>query len=895
VALHSYISRLRGLSSGALAVVHRPGGYVLVADQAERAVDLLRFRALRDGARGADSTRRAKALAEALALWRGDPLTGVSGQWVEDERDRWQQERWAAEHDLVDAMLSMGQGGELVSQLAARTARHPLDERVAGQYMVALHRAGRTADALAHYRHMREHLIDELGTDPGAALRDLHRRILDSDPTLTPPVAARNTVETRHPVPRQLPAPPRWFTGRSAELAGLDEALTAEPDHPGRAGTGREPAAMVISAICGAGGIGKTWLALAWGHRHLDRFPDGQLFADLRGFSPTEQPVAADAVLFGFLTALGVATDRVPADLDAKAALYRSMVATKRMLVVLDNAAGADQVVPLLPGSPTCTVLITSRTRLPSLVDRHGVRHLRLDVLARVEARALLAARLGAERVTDEPGPVDDLVELCGGYPLALSITARDAAVRPRVPLSDVASELRELGLEMLDHDTDPAASLPAVLSGSLRRLSDTHRTVFGLLGIASGPDTTLPAVAALTGLPVVRARRALSALEDASLVERRPGGRYAMHDLIRAYAATTGQDLPDEVRESALVRVTDHHLHTAHAADRLLDPHRPLIHPGPRAPGAHPHPLPDAATATAWLEAEHATLLATQRAAAASGRHDVVWHLAWALDTFHYRRGHRHDALTMWQAAVDAADHLPDPALRSCAHRNLGRICSRLGLDEDATNHLDRALDLAVHHHDPAEQAHTHQVLAHVWGRRANHPRALEHARQALHLFRAADQPLWEAHALNTVGWYAARVGDLDAARAHCHAALTLHRQHHHPDGQAAALDSLGFIAHRTGDHHQAVDHFHQALRLFRTSGNTYQVAGTLDRVGHTHAVLGHHQHAQEVWREALALFREQGRDEDTERVQRQLDNLVPVPASTTPADPSGRGQRSE
>ncbi|MFJ5993178.1 ATP-binding protein [Lentzea sp. NPDC092896] len=688
-------------------------------------------------------------------------------------------------------------------------------------------------------------------------------------------------------VPRQLPAAPGLFAGRTTELTRLDRASTAATTSDGDTAV-RGPAraavpadvpvggvTVVVSAIGGAGGIGKTWLALAWAHRHLDRFPDGQLFVDLYGFSPTHEPMTPPVAVRGFLDALGVDPGRIPADLDAQAALYRSLCAGRRMLIVLDNAATAEQVIPLLPGSPTCTVLITGRIRLASLIDRHGARHLTLDVLTRDEARALLAARLGADRVAAEDGAVDELVALCGGYPLALSITARQAATRPGLPLTEIAAELRELGLEMLDHDTDPAASLPAVLSWSLRRLNDEHRTVFALLGITPGTDTTPPAVAALTGLPPARVRKALSALEDASLLERRPGGRYAMHDLVRAYAATTAHQLPDDLREMALMRVMDFHLHTAHIANRILTPDRTLMQPDPPAPGVHPHSLPDTAAAMAWLQAEHSTLLATQRTAAALGRHHAVWHLAWALDTFHLRRGHRWDALAMWRAALDAATHLRDPAILSRAHRMLGYVCAVLGLHEEAIGHLDQALDLAVRHHDPTAQAHTHRTLAYAWGQREDDRRALGHARHALDHYRTLDQPVWEADALNVVGRSAARLGDYDTARDHCHAALTLNRHHHDPDGEAYTLDSLGLIAHRTGDHQRALDHYHLALALHRTLGNAYEVATTLDNLGHPQAALGQLEQACEAWQEALELYQEQGRDDDATRVQRQLDDL--------------------
>ncbi|MFC3892903.1 BTAD domain-containing putative transcriptional regulator [Lentzea rhizosphaerae] len=848
--LLNYLSRLRLLLDG--AVVRRPGGYTLEVERSD--IDLLRFRELCVRARAADDRQAEALLRQALDLWQGEALTGVESEWAAAERNRLHQQLLDAECDLTEVQLRLGHGEDLVAALTARSGQWPLDERVAAHFMLALHRAGRTADALAHFRQLRERLVDELGTDPGAALQEVHQRILDNDPAHT-----RSSPET--PAPRQLPGRPRWFTGRGTELARLDEALA-------------DGSTVVISAIGGAGGIGKTWLALHWAHQHAGRFPDGQLFIDLRGFNPTEQPVAPETALFGFLTALGVAPNRVPPDLDARSALYRSLIADRRLLVVLDNAATADQVAPLLPGGPGCTVLVTGRSVLASLIDRHGARHLRLDALARTEARALLAARLGTRRVAAESDAVDELIDLCGGYPLALAITARHAADHT---LAEVAAELRDLGLEMLDHSTDPGASLSAVLSWSLRRLTGEHRTVFGLLGITPGPDTTLPAVAALTGLPSARARKALSALEEASLVERRDD-RYAMHDLIRAYAATTAHDLPDDVRQAALVRVMDFYLHTAQTADRLLDPHRRLLPPDPPADSVRPHPLPDAAAALDWLQAEHATLLATQRAALVLGRHHVVWYLAWALDNFHQRRGHRLDALAAWQAALDAAAHLPDPATRSRAHRNLGNAWSQLNLHEEATRHLNQALAQAVRHHDLVEQAHTHRALAAAWGRRGDDQRAMDHARHALDLHRTLDQPVLEAEALNAVGWFAARTGDADTARDHCHAALALHRQHHNPAGEANTLDSLGFIEHLTGDHHQAVNHYHQALTLRRALGYAYRVADTLDSMGRPHLALGQHERAREVWEEALELYREQGRDEDAARVRRRLDALPPT-----------------
>jgi DNA-binding SARP family transcriptional activator/tetratricopeptide (TPR) repeat protein len=849
--LHSHISRLRGAFAGGVAIVHRSDGYALELARADQ-VDLLRFRAL-----CAQTPRTVASLTEALALWHGDPLTGLRGDWVDGERERWLQERLAAEHDLVDARLQAGQGDELVAELSMRTARDPLDERVAGQYMLALHRAGRSADALDHYRQLRERLVEEVGTDPGGALRDLHRQILAADPGLV--VAPATTASAV--VPRQLLAVPTPFVGRREELDRLDATLSA-----GSGGT------ALISAIGGSGGIGKTWLALTWGHRNLARFGDGQLFVDLRGFSPTEQPAHPADVLGGFLAALGIDRDRQPTDLDGRAELYRSVVADKRMLIVLDNAVSADQVVPLLPGGHHCVVVITSRNQLRGLIARHGARPVPLDVLTDTDAHTLLVDALGPDRTAVDKDAIAELVELCGGFPLALGLIAARAAADPHLPLRDVVAELRTLGLHALDSD-DHAASLPSVLSWSLRRLTDRQRQVFALLAVAPGPDTGLAAAAALAGLSERDTHVVLGALADASLIDRTPGGRYGMHDLVRAYATTVADDLSTEVREAASRRVLDFYTETAFAADRLLNPHRSLAELDPPDPGTH---VADARAAWDWFDAEYACLLAAQHAAAAYSWHDTVWWLAWAMDTFVFRRGHRHERLALWLAAADAATHVPNPTARTNAHRALGRCYADLDRHEDAIDQLRQALALAEQADDPNQQAHTHFALARTWELSGDDRQALAHVQSALAIHRRLDQPVWVAEALNGVGWYAARLGDYDTARENCRAALVLLRAHDNPDGEANTLDSLGYIDYQSGRHLEAVEHYDQALAVYRDLGNAYQVADTLDRIGHPHAAIGQTEQARTAWREAVELYREQGRHDDASRVQRQLETVA-------------------
>ncbi|NUT45824.1 MAG: transcriptional regulator, SARP family protein [Saccharothrix sp.] len=857
--LRVYLSRLRrALEPTGITIGRRNGGYTLAT--AADTVDVHRFHRLLDRARAAPEPRQALSLVEeALALWRGEPLSELDTAWARALRERLRGERAAAEADRIDWALACGMHHRVLPELAARAEDEPLDERVAEQVMLALYRAGRQADALTHYQQTRQRLVDDLGAEPGPALQELHQRILAADPALAP-TGTGITAAGSPVVPRQLPAPPRWFTGRTDHLAALDAALDDQ-------GT------VVTSAICGAGGIGKTWLALTWAHRHLDRFPDGQLFVDLRAFSPDGRPTEPAVAVRGFLDALGVAPDRVPVDPEASAALYRSLVAGKRMLIVLDNAATADQVVPLLPGGDSCTVLVTSRHRLTGLVARHGARPLPLGGLTDDEAHALLVATLGPDRVAADVHATAELITLCGGFPLALGLVA--ARAQPDLPLAGAVTELRESGLDALDAD-DPTASLPTVLSWSLRHLTDQQRTTFALLGIAPGPDIGLPAATSLTGLPERETRAALRALADASLVDPRPGNRYTMRDLVRAYAHTLADDLPVHVRTAALERVVDFYLHTAHTAARLLDPHGPLIRPAPPAPGTRPHPLPDDPAAMAWLDVEHSQLLAAQRTAAACRRHHTVWHLAWTLVPFHQRRGHFRDDLAMWQAASDAAIHLPDPTARIQAYRFLGTAHSDLGWHEEAIEHLHQALLLAEHHHEPLYQASTHHALSWAWEQRGDDLRALEHARRALDLYRGLGNPARAARALNAVGWYAARLGDHATARENCRAALALFRHHQDPLGEADALDSLGLISHQTGDHRQALDHYHEALALYRALGHTYQVAETLDRLGHPHAALQQREQADAAWREARELYREQGREADAERVRLQLDALV-------------------
>ncbi|MBM7773934.1 tetratricopeptide (TPR) repeat protein [Actinokineospora baliensis] len=668
-------------------------------------------------------------------------------------------------------------------------------------------------------------------------------------------------IGAARPIPRQLPAAPTTFVGRAEEAANLDRHLLGR--------------AMPVAIVSGSGGMGKTSLALVWAHRVQRRFPDGQLFVDLHGFSQVEQPVRAMDALGGFLDALGVARERLPDDMVQRAALYRSLLADKRMLVVLDNAASTDQVLPLLPGGPGCAVVITSRDRLRGLSIRHSARSIHLGALSEAESHAFMSSAIDPVPMADAEA-VNEVIRLCRGLPLALGLVV----AKLRVPLAGTVAELRELGLEALDSE-EPRASLPTVLSWSLRHLSTQQRTVFALLAAAPGPDIGLEAAAHLFGMPVLESRRALEALAEVSLLHRLPSGRHTMHDLVRAYGTTAADSLPAEVRDRAIRRVFDYYTYSAHTGDQLLNPHHDPVRPLPPTADIRPVLLSKPAAAWAWFDAEHVCLLAVQRLAIARADHHTVWWLAWSMDTFHFRRGHRDRRVSAWRSAIDAAPHLPEPAL-VMAHRYCGIACGEVGKHTEAFWHLHEALAHAAADTDPTQRARAHQGLAWVWGTLGADEQALAHASHALKLFRVVGNAVWQAAALNTMGWHAALLSDLDSARTHCKAALDLLRGQGNPNGEAAALDSLGYIEHQSGHHLAAVRYYRRSLELRSQVGNAHRIANTLDGLGHPHAALGQFDQARTVWRHALDIYRAQQREDDVTRIAEYLEAIVDTLAQT-------------
>ncbi|WP_326796907.1 transcriptional regulator [Streptomyces sp. NBC_01808] len=568
-ALYSYVSRLRRLlrqASGEdpdVPVLRRgDGGYVL--DIAPESVDLLRARALAGkgrSERAGDPERALQLLGEATALWRGTPLAGLRGQWAEQVRTGLERERVTLLTERYDLELELGRHAESVAGLSAEVVEHPLAEPLAGQLMLALYRSGRQADALQVYARARRSLVEEIGEEPGPELRRLHEQILRRSPGLdqgpdpqappseeqkpgvppagaeepkAPPLAALPAIR-----PAQLPPDVAGFTGRETYLCRLERLLPV---------AGEVSSGAAISAVVGTAGVGKTALALHWGHRVADRFPDGQLYVNLRGFAAADSPTEPAEALRGFLQALRIPDSQIPEGTDARTGLFRSLLTGRRILVILDNARDADQVLPLLPGASGCATLITSRRQLPDLVAATGADQIVLEPFSTEEARQLLVRRLADEQLEGREGAVADVVNGCVRLPLALALAAAHLAARPGITLGALADGLPEwVGSELI-------ADVRTVFSWSYRILSPPAARLFRLLGLHPGPELSTGAAAALasTGLPQTRVL--LRELTRASVLDERAPGRFVLHDLLRDYAAELACEQDEEEQRRAAV-----------------------------------------------------------------------------------------------------------------------------------------------------------------------------------------------------------------------------------------------------------------------------------------------------------------------------------------------------
>lgn len=760
----------------------------------------------------------------------------TAGSQVADETSSGQSFGQLLRSHRVAAGLTQEELADL-SGLSVRTLGDIERDRVAKPYRNSLERL---ADALRLTGTPRQEFVDSGRYRPA--------RHTASAPAADADEPSAKLVSLAHLVPRQLPASVPFFTGRATELSTLTKLL-----HPAA-----ETAGATVAVITGTAGTGKTALALYWATGSAAEFPDGQLYLNLRGFDPSGDPVTPGEAVRAFLGSLGIPDDRIPANPEAQAALYRSVLADRRVLIVLDNARDAAQVRPLLPGSPACRVIVTSRDQMSGLLVTAGAHLISLGVLADGEARHMLALRLGTGRLDGESGAVTSLLTLTVRLPLALAIVAARAAVRQDFPLSSFVTDLAEAHgrLDSLDVG-DKAASVRAAFDWSYQNLSDLAARVFRLLGLHHGPDVTAPVAASLAGIPLGQARKALAELTAASLMTEHASARYSLHDLLREYATEQCvQAESDSERTMATRRMLDHYLITAEQADRLLSPIRRPLTLLPASPGISPAQHSGLNEAMAWLKAEHAVLLALVQFAARAGFDTHAWQLAHAIATYLDRQGHWNDLLATQQTAITAAERTGDRGGQAALLRSLAWAHSRLGISDDAIRHLQRALGLYRELADPYGQAFTELDLCRFNGHLGRHAEGLRHGQEALRLARAIGNPAVQARALNAVGWTSAQLADYEQGLRLCLEAIDLFRDLGDRRGEAATWDSVAFSRYHLGQHAEAFTCFDRSLELLRSLGDRYLQAEILDHVGDAREASGHWQDAANAYAAALDIL---------------------------------------
>jgi len=889
--VHRHVGSLRKLLEPGLPprapgelLVGRAGSYRLDADS--DTLDLLRFRDLVNrareaGARGS-SSGAAKLYTESLSLWRGEAAQGIPQDIrMHPEFSAVDSEHLAVLGEAADLMLALGTPEPVLPLLQRAIAQHPLDESLHARLIRALAGTGRQAEAFALFHATRSRLMDQLGIDPGPELRAAHARLLrqaenvttdrgpgDDDPGTDPVAPALPRSLPGRPNmptivrPTQLPPDLPTFIGRDDELDRITRSLETLDDVPGAA-------SVVISAIDGMAGVGKTILAVHFAHRIAHRFPDGQLYVNLRGFDPSGTSVTAAEALRSFLTALGVSAGHLPTDLDSQVALYRSLLAGRRVLVVLDNARDAQHVRPLLPGSSTCLVVITSRNQLRGLVATHGAVPLTLGLLSEAESREVLARHLGRDRIAADPEAVDAIVELCGRLPLALAITAALAATQPGLPLGSIAAELRS-GRDSLDAfaGDDPYTDLRSVFSWSLDGVGPEATRLLRLLSLHAGPEISVPAAASLAGLPVRRTAALLAVLAGAHLLIRAAPYHFTFHDLLKVHASelSRDQDGPD-IRRAAVERLLDHYVHSAHAAATTLTPNR--IDAAPAAgpdPGVALQPVTGQDSALAWLERELPVLLSAVGQAERKGHPVHAWLLAQTLELHLDRRGRWQDQADIQQVALDSAVLLGDPLREAQARRSLGFAHVRLGRYERADQELRRALTRFTEIGDANGQARTHRSLAFLANIQGGNDAALRHYERALSLYRSTDDITGQALVLNETGWTHILLGAFPRAVTECTRAVALHQGIGDTNGEAAAWDSLGYAHHRMGRHREALRCYEHARELYQRMKDRYLEADTLLHMGDAHEALGSRPVAVTLWRQAVRILDDLGHPEAEE-----------------------------
>lgn len=825
-------------------------------------LDVLDFRQLLLQARSAtDPAAACAAYQRALELWRGRPLADADVPGSYPALAELAACRSGAVIEFAGAAFAAGRHELVLPYLKALTQDEPLNENAHAHLMLALAGLGQQAAALTLYGQIHRRLDEQLGVRPGRQLSEAQLRVLRQEVPPAGPAGGRGPAGTaslpagtarraapgRPVIPRQLPTAGRHFTGRATELEALDR-LTSLGN------------TVVIWAVDGMAGIGKTALAVHWAHRVAGAFRDGQLYADLRGFDPSAKPVAAAKVIRDFLEALAVPAESVPSSPDAQAGLYRSLLTGKRMLIVLDNAHDEGQVRPLLPAAPGCAVIITSRRKLPGLAMAEGADLLNLGVLPEPEAYQLLASHLGERRVERERTAAEQLTRLCGGLPLALSLFAARAASRPGFPLAAMAAELEDSGsrLSVLD-SAHPTGGLRSALSWSYERLPPEVARLFRLLGIQPAPDITASAAASLAAVPLAQAMAALNELASLNLVTEHRPGRFLMHDLVRTYAV--GLARADEGGAgcgAAVRRSLDHYLHTAYDAALKLNSGRvPICLEHPSA-GVAAEPIDGPDEALAWFKAEHGSLRAAIAEAVRTGADVHAWQLPWTLVNYLDRQGHWHELADAQRTALAAASRVGDEHAQLSAHRYCAAAQIRLGEYDTAQEHLAEALAASRRLGDLLSEAYCYHDIDYVLQMQERYLEASESGERALDLFRRAGWPAGQVSALVSLADSATATGHPEAAIGYGELALALQRELGDRYREASTLNSIARARRQLAQYDLAVAEHRRSDEILRAIGDRLNQAMVLVDLGETYQRMKDFRAAARALREALATLQD-------------------------------------
>jgi DNA-binding SARP family transcriptional activator/predicted negative regulator of RcsB-dependent stress response len=842
--LRTYVYRLRkvlGPVDGEPAIVLAGSGYFVRTGPEN--LDLAAFRehvlTAQQASRAGDRVTALARYDDALALWHGTPLAGVPGEAIGAQRQHLELQRLAAVEGKVVEQIELGDHAGAEAVLTELIRQFPLNERFRELLMLSLYRHGRQSDALALYRRSQELLAEELGVDPGPGLQDLQARILRADPRLLAGVGGNDLKVEKPaasggrrsaPVPAQLPADLRGFSGRTDELAAADALL--------------EAGSVVIT---GMAGVGKTAFAVHWAHRMADRYADGQLYLNLRGFDANRAPLTAEEALGAVFDSLGVRPEQVPADPDRQAAYLRSLVAGRRLLFVFDNVRDIEQIRPVLPGGDNF-VIVTSRHQLRALTVIEGAALIELDVLPADEAVGLLARRIGSGQRAEDRAAMEAIVEWCGRLPLAIAVIAARVAVTSHRDLVEILTQLRAEGspFEALT-EADAVVDVRSVFSWSLKALTPKAADLFRLLALTRSLTWDEQAAASLSALPVTDVRRLLAELLSANLVAAYGPGSYTFHDLTRLYAAELAAALPTDERLAAIRRLLDHYVISGQNAEAQLNPTRRAVEPLTPGPGAVVREFVRHDDAWAWFAGHREALLTAQSLALEAGLDEYVWRVSWLMQTYLSRIGHWRQALTLEKTALAALERLDEPQLLARTLNSVGRLHSEIGEHDAALEHLTRAVDMFLTEADDPEGAASTSInLGGALADLGRNEEAIRHHERVLEL--TATETLC-AKALNGIARVHLQLGkcrqSLELSEASLRLAVAAEDQY----AQGNAWVIVGRAHQALGQHLEAVRAFRRSDHLFEAIADDVNRGDSLWRLGDALMAAGHRDSAREAW----------------------------------------------